>query len=182
LSTNLEVVGWSLLEEGTGESTCAVSPWNRLLYVPTAEATGGLVAYDTAAFDERLDRPQDWGRPVQLTRREDADIQLKTPQGTRHLLGMQGLAFSANGRIYVVRSFDSIFGTYSNHMYIYSALSGRLLGDSRKVDFPGSRDEIEGIEVHPEGALYVAVNDNDVDSDDFDLYAFRFPNLTAAQV
>jgi hypothetical protein len=182
LSTNLWVVGWSLLDEDTGESTCAVSPWNRLLYVPTAEDTGCLVAYDTTAFDERLDRPQDWGGPVRLTRREDADIQLRTPQGTRHRLGMQGLAFSANGRIYVVRSFDAIFGAYSNHMYVYSALSGRLLGDSHKVNFPGARDEIEGIEVHPAGVLYVAVNDNDVDSDDFHLYSFRFPNLTAAQI
>jgi hypothetical protein len=50
----------------------------------------------------------------------------------------------------------------------------------RRVCLSGGYDEIEGISHHPSGVLYVAVAVNDwefVNTDDFNLYTFRFRNL-----
>jgi hypothetical protein len=96
---------------------------------------------------------------------------------------MQGVAFSVNGRVYVTRSLGD--GPWNNLIYVYSALTGRRFGEGREWDFPGSGDEIEGIAIHPSGVLYVAVADNDnetFDTDDFDLYTFRFRSLGPAEV
>jgi hypothetical protein len=183
LSTTLQVIGWAELSSTTGESACAVSPWNALLHLPDKNDDGCLEAYDISPFADRLGQPMLWGRRIEVSRRPWADIQLRTLQGARDLLGMQGVAFSANGRIYVTRTFEAVFGTYSNHIYVYSALTGRRLDHSRKWDFSGSMDEIEGIVVHPSGVLYLVVADNNVvDTDDFDLYTLRFKNLVAAEV
>lgn len=182
LSTDLRVVGWTLLDPATGESTCAVNPWNGLLYLPSLDNSGRLEAYDTSAFDERREQPTQWGREISVTRRS-ADIQLRTPQGEKDRSGMQGISFSANGRIYVTRSLGN--GPWNNLIYVYSALTGRRFGDGREWDFSGRSDEIEGISIHPSGVIYVVVADNDpewIDTDDFDLYTFRFRTLDASEV
>jgi hypothetical protein len=184
LSADLRVVGWAELELSTGESTCAVNPWNGLLYVPGRDDTGWLQAYDVAAFSERFGRPSQWGRRLEVARADEADIQLLTPQGGNDGEGLQGLAFSANGRIYVTRSGAE---PYINRIFVYDALTGRRFGAERVWDFSGDGDEIEGIAVHPSGVLYVGVNDNDAEfppfsQDDFDLYTFRFRTLDSSEV
>jgi hypothetical protein len=184
LSRDLRVVGWDELEMSSGESACAINPWNGLLYVPSRDDTGRLEAYDVAAFAERFGRPSQWGRELDVQRASHADIRLRTPAGANDGEGMQGVAFSANGRIYVTRSGDE---PYINRIFVYNALTGRRFGAARVWNFPGDGDEIEGIEVHPSGVLYVAVNDNDAEfppfsEDNFDLYTFRFRSLDASQV
>ena len=123
------------------------------------------------------------GDSVAVTRRPDDDIQLTTPTGVKDEEGIQGLAFSTNGRIYVTRSLGE--GPWNNLIYVYNALTGQRFGEGREWDFSGSNDEIEGISVHPSGVLYVAVADNDteaIDTDDFDLYTFRFQHLGIDEV
>jgi hypothetical protein len=44
---------------------------------------------------------------------------------------LQGIAFSASGRIYVTRSLGT--GPWNNHIYIYSGLTGRRLGAARSA-------------------------------------------------
>jgi hypothetical protein len=183
LSTQLQVVGWAELASTTGESACAVHPWSGHLHVPARDNSGRLEGYDISPFDERLRQPSQWGRRLVLPRLQGADIQLRTPTGTNDTGGIQGVAFSVNGRIYVTRSLGD--GPWSNLIYVYSALTGRRFGDGREWDFPGSGDEIEGIAVHPSGVLYVAVADNDNETfgtDDFDLYTFRFRSLVPTEV
>lgn len=184
LSTDLEVVGWSELGATTGESTCAINPWNGLLYVPARDDTGRLEAYGVSTFTERFARRSQWGRPLDLARTSTADIQLRTGDGDNDGGGMQGVAFSANGRVYVTRSGDE---PYINRIFVHGALNGRRFGAERIWDFPGDGDEIEGIAVHPSGVLYVGVNDNDAEfppftQDDFDLYTFRFRTLASSEV
>jgi hypothetical protein len=183
VSTQLQVVGWDELSSTTAESVCGFSPWNGLLYLPARDNSGRLEAYDTRGFDERLGQPSQWGRRLSVGRRQLADIQLRTPDGAKDPGGMQGVAFSANGRIYITRSLGD--GPWNNLIYVYSALTGRRFGDGREWDFPGRSDEIEGLEVHPSGVLYVIVADNDpewIDTDDFDMYTFRFRTLAPAEV
>jgi hypothetical protein len=183
LSTQLRVVGWAELSSTTGESACAVNPWNGYLYVPGRDNSGRLEAYDRSPFDARLGQPSLWGRRLSIARRQASDIRLRTPAGANDGGGIQGFAFSANGRIYVTRSLGD--GPWNNLIYAYNALTGRRFGDGREWDFSGSGDEIEGISIHPSGVLYVAVADNDpewIDTDDFDLYTFRFPTLAATEV
>jgi hypothetical protein len=186
LSTDLRVVGWAELSSTTGESTCAVNPWNGFLYLPSRDDSGRLEAYDLSSFADRFGRRSQWGRRISLARSRHADIQLRTPAGGRDEEGMQGVAFSANGRIFVTRSGP---GPYRNRLYVYNALNGKRFGAEREWDFPGSNDEIEGIAVHPSGILYVGVNDNDgvvfaefLDTDDFELYTFRFRTLDPSEV
>jgi hypothetical protein len=183
LSRDLRVVGRAELDPTTGESGCAIHPWNGLLYLPSVAVPGRLDAYDITAFRERLDRPAEWGARLPLPRRSAADLRLRTPQGTPEPEGVQGVAFSAHGRAYVTRSLGD--GPWNNFIYVYSVLTGRRFGAGREWDFPGSGDEIEGLVVHPSGVLYVVVADNDnewLDTDDFDLYAFRFRGLTPYEV
>lgn len=183
LSETLQVVGWTDLSTATGESACAVNPWTGLLHLPAADNSGRLHAYDITAFEERLGTPSAWGRRLSAVRRADADIELRTPAGISDRGGLQGVAFSPNGRIYVTRSLGE--GPWNNLLYVYSALTGRRFGTGREWDFNGSGDEIEGIAVHPSGVLYIVVADNDpewLDTDDFDLYALRFRNHPASEV
>jgi hypothetical protein len=183
LSTQLQVVGWAELSPTTGESACGFSPWNGLLYFPASDNSGRLEAYDMTPLTARLGQPSQWGRRVSISRRQPEDVQLRTPIGAPELGGIQGVAFSANGRIYVTRSLGD--GPWNNLIYVYSALTGRRFGDGREWDFPGSGDEIEGIEVHSSGVLYVVVADNDpewIDTDDFDMYTFRFRTLAPTEV
>jgi hypothetical protein len=184
LSRDLQVVGWAELSGTTGESTCAINPWNGLLYLPSGDDTGRLEAYTVAALVERFGRPSQWGRRVVLEAAPAANIQLLTPEGAPDGEGMQGLAFSANGRIYVTRSGDE---PYINRIFVYNALTGRRFGSERTWNFPGDGDEIEGIAVHPAGALYLSVNDNDAEfppfsQDNFDLYTLRFRTLGAREI
>lgn len=183
LTPDLQVVGRVQLESTSGESGCAINPWNGLLYLPSAAVSGRLEAYDVSEFRDRLDRPAQWGQPVPTPRRSAADLRLRTPTGTPEPQGVQGVAFSANGRVYVTRSLGD--GPWNNLIYIYSVLTGRRFGPGREWDFPGSGDEIEGLAVHPSGVLYVVVADNDnewLDTDDFDLYTFRFRSLAPDEV
>jgi hypothetical protein len=57
LASDLRVVGYAVLESITGESACAVNPWNGLLYLPSTDEWGRLEAYDISAFGDRFDRP-----------------------------------------------------------------------------------------------------------------------------
>ncbi|SNT48816.1 hypothetical protein SAMN05421812_107143 [Asanoa hainanensis] len=183
LSPDLRVVGRARLADTSGESGCAVHPWNGLLYVPSVTVPGRLEAYDVAGFRDRLARPADWGRPILMPRRPLADLLLRTPGGEPEAQGVQGFAFSVNGRAYVTRSLGD--GPWNNFVYAYSVLTGRRFGPGREWDFPGRGDEIEGIVVHPSGVLYLVVADNDnetFDNDDFDLYTFRFRSLPPDQV
>ena len=184
LSRDLRVVGWAELSGTTGESTCAINPWNGLLYLPRRDDTGRVEAYTVTAFLERFGRSSQWGRRLELQPVSTADIQLLTPEGAHDGEGMQGLAFSANGRIYVTRSGS---GPYINRTFVYNLLTGQRFGAERIWNFPGQGDEIEGIAVHPAGVLYVSVNDNDAEftpfsQDDFDLYTFRYRTLAASEV
>ena len=185
LSTQLTVVGWAELSATTGESACAINPWNGLLYLPGDDDSGRLEAYDVSAFAERLRQPSQWGRRIDVVRTPGSDIRLRTPEGENEGGDvMQGVAFSANGRIYGARSGD---GPFVNRISVYSALTGRRFGDERVWNFPGDGDEIEGLEVHPSGVLYVSVNDNDgetppLSQDDFDLYTFRYRTLDPSEV
>jgi hypothetical protein len=183
LSTELHVVGWAELSSTTAESACGFSQWNGLLYVPARDNSGQLEAYDAGAFNARLGQSSQWGRRISVSRRPSDDIQLMRPDGAVDRGGMQGVAFSRNGRIYVTRSLGD--GPWNNLIYVYSALTGRRFGDGREWDFPGSSDEIEGIEVHPSGVLFLVVADNDpewLDTDDFDMYTFRFRTLMPTEV
>jgi hypothetical protein len=107
-----------------------------------------LEAYDVAAFAERFGRPSQWGRELDVQRASHADIRLRTPAGANDGEGMQGVAFSANGRIYVTRAGDR---PYVNRIFVYNALTGRRFGVARVWNFPGDSDEIEGIECPPVG-------------------------------
>jgi hypothetical protein len=182
LSRDLRVVGWAELPASAGESTCAVNPWSGLLYVPGRDDTGRLEAHGVSAFVRRLGEPSRWGRRLEVVPAPRANIQLRTPAGDDDGEGLQGMSFSANGRIYVTRSGDE---PYVNRISVYSALTGRRFG-ARRWDFPGDGDEIEGVAVHPAGVLYVAVNENDLESpfsqDDFELCTFRFRTLEASEV
>ena len=185
LSRDLQVVGWAELSMTTGESTCAVNPWNGVLYIPGRDNPGRLEAYNISAFADRFRQPSQWGQVLAIRRMSKVvDIQLLTEEGKKVNEGMQGVAFSANGRIYVTRSGDE---PYVNRIFVYSALTGRQFGAERVWNFPGNGDEIEGIAIHPSGVIYVSVNDNDKEfppfsQDDFDLYTFRFRNLAASEV
>jgi hypothetical protein len=184
LSRDLRVVGWAELCVTTGESTCAINPWNGLLYLPPRDETGLLEAYNIGPFVERFGRPSQWGRRLELETVPAAKIQLRTPEGACDGEGMQGIAFSANGRIYVTRSGGE---PYINRIFVYNALTGQRFGAERTWNFPGRGDEIEGIAVHPAGVLYVSVNDNNAEfppfsQDNFDLYTFRYRTLAATEV
>jgi hypothetical protein len=184
LSRDLQVVGWAELSPTTGESTCAVNPWNGLLYIPGRDNTGRLEAYDVSVFVQRFGQPAQWGRRLDVSRTSRLDIQLRTPEGEKDGEGMQGVAFSANGRVYVTRSGDE---PYVNSISVYNALTGRRFGSERIWNFPGDGDEIEGLAIHPLGVFYISVNDNDAEfppfsQDNFDLYTLRFRTLDASEI
>ncbi len=188
LNEGLRVVAWGELAQSAADYLCAVHPWNGLLYVMGGGSQSDqLEAYDVALFLAARDRSAEWGRRVSLPRNEGATIRLTKPNGTADAQGGQGVAFSANGRIYVTRALEhSVLGRtlhWHNRIYVYSALTGRRFGDGREWDFAGRLDEIEGVSVDPSGVVYVAVrNKNLFATDDFDLFAFRFTNLTPNSV
>jgi len=184
LARDFRVVGFAVLLDGTGESACAINPWNGFLYVPSSEETGLLWAYDVSPFLRRFEQPSQWGAELEIEHHPEADIRLQTPGGDDEPEGMQGIAFSANGRLFVSRSGP---GPFVNRISVYNALTGRRFGDGRTWDFRGDGDEIEGIALHPSGVLYVSVNDNDaevppISQDNFDLYTLRFESLSASEV
>ena len=182
LTEDLRLVGWAALAPSASDSLCAVHPWNGLLYVTSADHPGELEAYEIGAFLARKDSPGDWGQAVAMPPRADARIRLLTENGAPDTSGgIQGITFSRNGRLYLTR-FTShevlwVYTYFDNYVCVYDSLTGIRLSGPKEIDFSGIGDEIEGTDVHPSGVLYVAVADNDVNTDEFELYAFRLRDL-----
>lgn len=178
LSKNLEVVGYCFLSMETGDSWCAINPWNRLLYMPNTSDTTSLLTYDVSVFYKVLhDDRHTWGKNVSI-RLHNKGFQLKKEDGSpTEVTNIQGAVFSQNGRLYIPRYNGD--GPWYNYLHVYNALTGIRLSVSPEYDFPGGLDEIEGISIHPSGVIYVAVAINDIlSTDEFEIYAFKYSNST----
>jgi hypothetical protein len=184
LSKDLEVVGYSRLPTTASDSFCAINPWNRLLYMGIDSRTDCLQMYDVSRFYDIWRSRRNWGQsiPINLLNQE-FHLFLKdgvTPRMRMAGEDIQGIAFSNNGRLYVTswtpKTF--LFGyvvAWHNYLHIYNTLTGALLG-IKEYDFPGSSMEIEGLSIHPSGIIYVAVCDNDPNTDEFEIHAFKYQN------
>ncbi|MBE9569243.1 MAG: hypothetical protein IMF11_01335 [Proteobacteria bacterium] len=176
LSENLEVVGYSWLSPETGDSWCAISPWNGLLYTPSDQNAHLLIPYDVSEFYKVLPYPHKWGKRVNINLKEKGFI-LRKEDGSLddEVNSHQGIAFSQNGRLYITRYNGN--GPWYNYIHIYNALTGVRLGVSEEYDFPDFWDEIEGISIHPTGIIYIAVAINqNIFTDRFQIYGFKYPD------
>lgn len=177
LSRNLDVVGYSWLAKGTADTWCTVNPWNRLLYMSTEESARYFIVYDVSEYYRALGQPDRWGRQIRMPLTQKKFVLYKQNGSPDEATGVQGTAFSPNGRLYVAWYVKHL--TYwTNHLRVYNALTGMRL-DDKTYDFAGVYDEIEGLTVHPSGYIYVAVSDYDISStDEFELHAFKYKDST----
>ena len=195
-ATNIDftVIGYARLADDTGDSWCAVNPWNGLLYLPHSADHTHWLAFDVSSFVERLADQASWGNALTIERNGERDFHLSTLDGKDPTLdGTQGIAFSTTGTVYVTRTdFGFLPGgaPFTNFIHVFSSLTGRrfsdgitgVLGDDsviggtiagiREIDFGGIGDEIEGLTFHPSGTIYLAVAEHDpLGDDDYELYA-----------
>jgi len=177
-SKTLHVVGYSVLPHGTGESCCAINPWNNLLYLPIVDEPYYFNAFDISEYYRIFLNPRRWGKSVNIIRRDDKRFYLYDQDGNPEQVSAQGIAFPNNGRLYVTR-WEKNKGFFDNYLRIYNSLTGRRLADEKQYNFEGTGDEIEGISIHPSGVIYIAVADNDwPDTDEFEIHAFKYSDAS----
>jgi hypothetical protein len=178
LSKDLEVVGYSRLPTTTSDSFCAINPWNRLLYMGIDSRPDCLQMYDVSRFYDIWRSRRNWGQSIPISPlNQEFHLFQKDGVTPSQIPDIQGIAFSKNGRLYITSWERSGFADwfFTNYLHIYNALTGVHLG-TKEYDFPGTGDEIEGLSIHPSGIIYVAVCDNDVNTDEFEIYAFKYRN------
>lgn len=180
LTPILEVIGYARLCPETSDAWCAYNPWNDYLYTPNADDDTNITPYDVSEFYNIAKHKDRWGREVNIRLLRDKKFCFYDEDGKpEEVRGIQGATFSYNGRIYVARyrHIKKLFGIinyWDNYIHIYNSLTGVRLG-KRYFNFAGHYDEIEGLDVHYSGVIYVAVAENDVwETDEFDMYAFKY--------
>lgn len=171
LSKTLEVVGFSHLAKHTGEAYCTVNPWTRELWV---ERLGDAQSVDVYDVSDYFSPQRQWGGAAQAKLLPHRRYYFLKSDGTPDAVGgIQGIAFTKNGRLHIARCHKGSW-SFFNYMRVHDAMTGRHVDSSPRYDFAAQWDEIEGLSVHPSGILYVAVADNDNPSDDeFEIHAFR---------
>ncbi len=174
LNDDMEMAAYSYLPPDISDECCAVNPRQRTLYVVSKLDSRWLNIFDVSVFYKLASK-----RYLKLK----IDLQPAVKKfwfydrkgsGYETVYSIQGIAFSSNGRLYLTRY--KRMGTWFNYIHAYNRDTGLLLSKtSKNIDFPGDYDEIEGISVHPSGAIYVAVALHHVTGkDQFQIYCFRF--------
>lgn len=178
LSGNLEIVGYSALPLDTGESWCAVNPWNGLLYMPNCNDDRSLNLYDISEFYTTLHNRTEWGKCVKIDFLGNYWF-YKIGDTVASVPAIQGIAFSQNGRLYVTRYIEQTVKYWWNYINIYDTMTGKELARPHEdINFTDFRDEIEGISIHPSGIIYVAVAINQARTDRFQIYAFKYSDTS----
>lgn len=189
LSENLEVIGYSLLPVDVKDAWCAINPWDQMLYVEKNNNAGPtiLAVYDISRLLKLKNQLWRWGQRCSVKFKKNYSfLRNGAPESVPSI---QGIVFSANGRIYVTRYFQSqklcVLGMgcktvgWRNYISVFSSLTGEILDTSNEINFLGAGDEIEGLSIHPSGVIYISVADNDGlfgGSDEFEIHAFRYPD------
>jgi hypothetical protein len=183
LSTNFELVAYALLPGQRGNYDysapwCAVNPHNGLLYTAGNGKVTYLNAWDVSEFCSVFSHRDQWGKRVNITLLKDQRIDLRKTNGSSDKVdSIQGVVFSPDDNsLYLARyrskKYLFFFTRWHNYIYAYNAHTGKRIARSKEFDFEGVGDEIEGITIHPSGALFVAVAIN-VIKDVFEIHAFE---------
>lgn len=161
---------------------CAVNPHNGLLYTAASGKVTYLNAWDVSEFYSVFSHRDQWGKRVNITRLKDQRIDLRKTNGRPDEVdSIQGVVFSPDDNsLYLARyrskEYLFFFTRWHNYIYAYNARTGKRIARSKEFDFEGVGDEIEGITIHPSGAIFVAVAINkgiDDSSDIFEIHAFE---------
>lgn len=193
LSTNLELVGYSFLygmktledqfgyeRDYYGAACCAINPWNKLLYTPVG-LSNMLYAYDVTGFFEALANPNEWGEFIPIKLLKSKGLSFFKDDGTPDFVrSTQGIAFSRHGWLYVTTTWPKSYAfgkpiKFRNHIRVYKLLTGALIGE-KSYDFDRWKDpghEFEGICIQPTGMIYIAVCNNNIKDDHFEIHRFK---------
>ena len=171
--------GYSALSLDTGDSWCAVNPWNGLLYMPNCNDDRFLNLYNISEFYTTLRNRAEWGKCVNIDFLENKRYWFyKIGETVASVPAIQGIAFSQNGRLYVTRYSKPSLHPWFNYINIYDTMTGKELARPHEaINFSDFWDEIEGISIHPSGIIYIAVAINqEIQTDRFQIYAFKYPD------